>query len=100
LPRSNSRAFGDLEFRRLLFDVAPEAIGDRAGGVHFSFFGSFMFGAPEFPTAEIPLQAIVERVEGGAYRAEPARVFGFDEIREAHRLMEAGAANGKIVVRV
>jgi hypothetical protein len=25
-------------------------------------------------------------------------VFRFEEIREAHRLMEAGAANGKIVV--
>jgi NADPH2:quinone reductase len=28
------------------------------------------------------------------------QVFGFEEIREAHRLMEAGAANGKIVVRL
>ncbi len=44
-------------------------------GVHFSVFGSYMFGAP-------------------------ARVFRFEEIREAHRLMEAGAANGKIVVRL
>ncbi len=32
------------------------------------------------------------------YKAKPARVFRFEEIREAHRLMEAGAANGKIVV--
>ncbi|GLS23589.1 alcohol dehydrogenase [Labrys miyagiensis] len=69
-------------------------------GVHFSFFGSFMFGAPAFPTSEVPMQAIVERVEDGTYKAEPARVFRFEEIREAHRLMEAGAANGKIVVRL
>ena len=67
-------------------------------GVHFSFFGSFMFGAPAFPTSEIPMQTIVERVEDGTYKAKPARVFRFEEIREAHRLMEAGAANGKIVV--
>jgi NADPH:quinone reductase len=67
-------------------------------GVHFSFFGSFMFGAPAFPTSEIPMQTIVERVEESAYMARPARVFRFEEIREAHRLMEAGAANGKIVV--
>jgi NADPH2:quinone reductase len=33
-------------------------------------------------------------------QANPARVFRFEEIREAHRLMEAGAANGKIVVRL
>ena len=69
-------------------------------GVHFSFFGSFMFGAPAFPTSEIPMQTIVERVEDGTYKAKPARVFRFEEIREAHRLMEAGAANGKIVVRL
>jgi NADPH2:quinone reductase len=69
-------------------------------GVHFSFFGSFMFGAPAFPTSEIPLQTIIERVEAGTYKAKPARVFRFEEIREAHRLMEAGAANGKIVVRL
>jgi NADPH:quinone reductase len=67
-------------------------------GVHFSFFGSFVFGASAFPTSEIPMQTIVRRVEEGAYKAKPARVFRFEEIREAHRLMEAGGANGKIVV--
>jgi NADPH:quinone reductase-like Zn-dependent oxidoreductase len=69
-------------------------------GVHFSFFGSFVFGSPAFPTSEIPMQTIVERVEADTYKAKPARVFRFEEIREAHRLMEAGAANGKIVVRL
>jgi NADPH:quinone reductase len=69
-------------------------------GVHFSFFGSFVFGTPTFPTSEIPMQTIVERVEAGIYKAKPARVFRFEEIREAHRLMEASAANGKIVVRL
>jgi NADPH:quinone reductase len=68
--------------------------------VHFSFFGSFVFGSPAFPTSEIPIQTIVNRVQEGTYKAKPARVFRFEEIREAHRLMEAGAANGKIVVRV
>jgi NADPH:quinone reductase-like Zn-dependent oxidoreductase len=67
-------------------------------GVHFSFFGSFMLGSPAFPTSEIPMQTIAERVENGTYKAGPARVFRFEEIREAHRLMESAAANGKIVV--
>jgi NADPH:quinone reductase len=67
-------------------------------GVHFSFFGSFMFGTPTFPTSEIPMQTIIERVEDGVYKTKPARVFRFEEIQEAHRLMEAGTANGKIVV--
>jgi NADPH:quinone reductase len=69
-------------------------------GVHFSFFGSFMFGSPAFPTSEIPMQTIIERVADRIYQAKPARVFQFSEIREAHRLMESGAANGKIVVRL
>jgi NADPH:quinone reductase-like Zn-dependent oxidoreductase len=69
-------------------------------GVHFSFFGSFVFGAPAFPTSDVPMQTIVERVEDGAYQARPAQIFRFEEIREAHRLMESSEANGKMVVRV
>ncbi len=69
-------------------------------GVHFSFFGSFVFGTPGFPASEVPMQTIVERVENGTYKAKPARVFRFEEIREAHRLMESSGANGKMVVRV
>jgi len=46
------------------------------------------------------LQAIVDRVASGRYQARPARIFGFDEIRAAHALMEADQANGKLVVRV
>jgi NADPH:quinone reductase len=68
--------------------------------VHFSLFGSFVFGSPEFPLSEIPLQSIVDRVAAGVYKAKPAKVFPFVEIAEAHRLMESNQANGKIVVVV
>ena len=67
-------------------------------GVHFSFFGSFVFGAPEFLVSDIPFQEIVGRVAAGKYHAKPARVFRFEEIQEAHRLMESNQGNGKIVV--
>jgi NADPH2:quinone reductase len=67
-------------------------------GVHFSLFGSFVFGAPQFPLSEVPLQTIVDRVAAGTYKAKPARVFRFAEIQDAHRLMESNQANGKIVV--
>jgi NADPH:quinone reductase-like Zn-dependent oxidoreductase len=67
-------------------------------GVHFSLFGSFVFGSAEFPLSDVPLQAIVDRVAAGHYLAKPARVFRFNEIQEAHRLMESNQANGKIVV--
>ena len=71
-----------------------------ASGIHFSLLASFVFGTPEFPVSEVPLQEIVERVAKGIYKAKPAAVFSFDEIREAQRLMESGKANGKIVVKV
>jgi NADPH:quinone reductase-like Zn-dependent oxidoreductase len=69
-------------------------------GIHFSLFASFVFGTPEFPVSEVPLQEIVNRVAEGVYKAKPAAVFPFNEIREAQRLMESGKANGKIVVTV
>ena len=70
-------------------------------GVHFSsFVSAFTYGAPDYPLTDVPLQAIVDRVATGRYKARPARVFGFDEIADAHRLMEANDARGKLVVRV
>ena len=71
-----------------------------ASGVQWSFFGSFMFGTPEFPLSDVPLQTIVERAAAGSYKAKPARVFRFDEIGEAHRMMESNQAGGKLVVRL
>jgi NADPH2:quinone reductase len=69
-------------------------------GVHFTFFGSFVFGTPDFPVSDVPLQTIVDKAAAGIYKAKPARVFQFDEIREAHEAMESNQANGKMVVRI
>jgi NADPH:quinone reductase len=71
-----------------------------SSGVHFSFFGSFVFGTPGFPLSDVPLRAIAGDVAAGRYKAKPARVFRFEDIREAHRVMEANEANGKLVVVV
>jgi NADPH:quinone reductase-like Zn-dependent oxidoreductase len=71
-----------------------------SSGIHFSLFGSFVFGTPEFPVSEVPLQEIVDRVAKGIYKAKPAAVFSFNEIREAQRLMESNKANGKIIVKL
>jgi NADPH:quinone reductase-like Zn-dependent oxidoreductase len=75
-------------------------IVDMPSGAQFSFFGSFEVGTAASPLAAIPLQDIVHKVEIGDYNATPARVFAFDEIAEAHRLMDAGKAGGKLVVEV
>jgi NADPH:quinone reductase-like Zn-dependent oxidoreductase len=64
------------------------------------FASAVVTGTPAFPLAEIPFQTIVGRVAEGIYKAKPARVLRFEEIREAHRLMEANEAGGKIVIRV
>ena len=81
------------------------AIGDfnpllrpMPSGVNFNFFGSFVFGTPGFPLSDVPLGDIAQQVADGKLDATPSRVFSFDEIREAHRVMEAGEAGGKMVV--
>lgn len=71
-----------------------------ASGVHFSFFGSFVFGTLEFPLSDVPLKTIVKAVAEGKFDAKPFKVFRFSEIREAHRHMEEGLASGKMVVVV
>jgi NADPH:quinone reductase-like Zn-dependent oxidoreductase len=46
----------------------------------------------------VPLQAIAADVESGRYKAKPTRVFRFEDIREAHHVMESNEAKGKMVV--
>jgi NADPH:quinone reductase-like Zn-dependent oxidoreductase len=76
-------------------------IADLPTGVQFSFYGSaFVLGTPGFPLADIPLQEMITKAETGRYQAKPARVFGFDEIVQAHRAMEDGLAAGKMTVAV
>ena len=67
-------------------------------GVFLTFFGSFVFGTPGFPLSDVPLQEIAADAAAGRLDVKPSRVFGFDEIREAHRVMEANEARGKMVV--
>ena len=67
-------------------------------GVQFSFFGSFELGTDPFPLSAIPLQEIVTKVEAGDYNAGPSRVFPFEKVADAHRVMERSEAIGKLVV--
>lgn len=69
-----------------------------ASGVNWNFFGSFVFGTPGFPLSDVPLQDIARQVAKGELDAKPSQIFSFDQIREAHRVMEAGEAGGKMVV--
>jgi len=69
-------------------------------GVQFSFFGSFHFGTPGFPLSDVPLQKIASDVAAGRYKAKPSKVFPFEEIAKAHKVMEESRAAGKLVVKV
>jgi NADPH:quinone reductase len=71
-----------------------------SSGVYLTFFGSFVFGTPGFPLSDVPLQSIANDVAAGRYKAKPSRIFRFEDIREAHRVMEANEAHGKMVVVV
>jgi NADPH:quinone reductase-like Zn-dependent oxidoreductase len=73
---------------------------DMPSGVQLSFFGSFELGTGAYPLSTIPFQEIVSKAERGTYKANPARVFPFENIGEAHRVMESGQAGGKLVVEV
>ena len=76
-------------------------ITDLPSGVQISFYDSgFVLGTAEFPLTEIPLTEMIGKAENGRYQAKPARVFGFDDIVEAHKVMESGLAGGEITVSV
>jgi NADPH:quinone reductase len=72
---------------------------DLPSGVRLTTFASaFVLGDEYFPTTDVPLQDIVDKASRGVFQAKPARVFQFDQIVDAHRLIDAGQANGKLVV--
>jgi hypothetical protein len=66
-------------------------LADMPSGVALSTFASaFVLGGDGFPLGDIPIQAIVDKAERGVLAAGPARVFAFEEIVEAHHVMDAG----------
>ena len=78
--------------------VAYNWLTDMPFGVDLNAFASLLFGTKDFPHSDIPMQKIVDRVADGTYKARPVKVFPFEHIPDAHRLMESNGANGKIVV--
>lgn len=53
-------------------------------------------GVPEF--MEMPFQELVEEVQRGELKVQIGKVFKLEDIVEAHRVMDANTAGGKIVV--
>jgi NADPH:quinone reductase-like Zn-dependent oxidoreductase len=99
LPRGRVCQLGFLGGLEPVASFNP--IADLPSGVQFSFYGSaFVLGTNDFPLAEIPLAEMIAKAEQATYQAKPTRVFGFDDIAEAHRVMESGMAGGKMTVSV
>jgi NADPH:quinone reductase len=80
-------------------DPIPEfnPLLQMASGVYLTFFGSFVFGTPGFPLSDVPLEQIAADAAAGRLDVKPVRVFRFEDIQEAHRVMEANQAGGKMV---
>jgi len=78
--------------------VSFDWLANMPFGVDLNAFASLLFGTKDFPHSDIPMQQIVDRVADGTYKARPVKVFPFEHISDAHRLIEANDANGKIVV--
>lgn len=98
IPRRGGRVCtaGWLGGLKPIADFNPMA--QMAVDVHFSLFGSWVFGEPQFPLSDVPLQSIASDVAAGKFTAKPVKVFGFDEIHKAHKTMEESEAGGKMVV--
>lgn len=73
-------------------------MGDLPGTVKLSFFSSGLLGAEVLPLKDSPLNLIANGVANGNIPDTIAKTFTIDDIQEAHRLLDSGTANGKIVV--
>ncbi|KOR21457.1 zinc-binding alcohol dehydrogenase family protein [Burkholderia cenocepacia] len=81
-----------LEQFNLMADLPP--------AVRLSFFPSQLFGTPALPLDNAPLRMIADDIAGKRLPSSLERTFAFDEVRQAHELIESNRALGKLVVRV
>lgn len=73
---------------------------DLPNTVKLSFFNSQLLGTDDLPLKDSPLNMIAEMAANGRIPSTLARVFPFDEIQEAHKLLDSGQAGGKIVIKI
>lgn len=73
-------------------------MGDLPSTIKLSFFSSGLFGSDALPLNESPLNWVVAQVASGNIPNTIAKTFNVEDIQEAHRLLDSGTANGKIVV--
>lgn len=72
--------------------------GDMPGAVRLSLFPSSLLGTSDLPLEDTPLPWLVKEIAAKRIPSINSRTFAFDEVRQAHRLIESDRALGKIVV--
>lgn len=70
-------------------------MGDLANTVRLSSFSSGLLGSPTLALDSSPLNWLAEQVARGAIADTAAHTFTVDQIQEAHRLLDSGAADGR-----
>lgn len=73
---------------------------DIPNTVKLSFFNSQLLGTEMLPLKDSPLNMIAEKVANGSVPSTLAKVYSFEDIQEAHSLLDSGKAGGKIVVKI
>ncbi len=77
------------------WELAPAQIKAQRLGVPLAVYSSDVVNRASYGQV---LQDIIHAVEEGRYRVNIDRTFEIDEIRDAHRYMEANRPVGKLVV--
>ena len=73
---------------------------DLPAAVKLNFFGSALLGTPAMALKDSPLLWVAKEVEAGRMPSIRAKTFDFDQIPQAHRLIESNEAFGKLVVKI
>jgi NADPH:quinone reductase-like Zn-dependent oxidoreductase len=73
---------------------------DLPNTVKLSFFNSQLLGSDILPLKDSPLNEIAEKIANDSMPSTLAKVFAFEDIQEAHHLLDSGKAGGKIVVKI
>jgi NADPH:quinone reductase-like Zn-dependent oxidoreductase len=97
------RPRGSVAIAGFLGGLAPlqnfQPIFQLPNAIRLSALASaFAFGQPGFGFSALPLQEIIADIEAKLLPNILRKTFAVGEIQEAHRLIEAGEANGKFVV--
>ncbi|MDY1038694.1 zinc-binding dehydrogenase [Lelliottia sp. CFBP8978] len=75
-------------------------MNDLPNATRLAFFGSGLLGTPALPLTDAPLKWIAEQVASKAMPSLLVKTLTFDELPQAHRLIENNQAQGKLVVRL